>query len=1474
MPGAVRRQTADEGPFVVTPSAAVKGEDLPAAVFRCCGRNYQRRCAVYGMNSSRLARGVLLLTATIVLGLLGGSHFLHSTAARAAGEANLSSQPVNVVLNEVMPKPASGEAAWVELYVEAFRVYLPIVFKSGGSLQSVSPSGLQAAASGIDLSGWQVSNESGDVYTLPAALTDVPANTYVLIYFDGLGAGSDDYDPSDGLITLHTPAGLGDVFPDEAGQVALYQPGTLSAQTIVDFLVWGGFDASAGSNAVAAGVWPRGQAATFENGFGDISLEDILEKGESLGRFPGSSGMGAGVWSNYPPADTTPGAANPVQPVLFVTPENGASVDASEFSLAWRTAAGADSYRFQLDDDSDFTSPLVDVVVEHPYYQPSANLQKPGAPLLPAGTYYWRVAPLRSSLMAAWSSIFQFETLTPVGGTEKVLDIARVRQNKDSYLLGLDGAPEGDPTTNTPEDAWDSPAPCTEPPCVDDTKYMHGNMYCVRASIRMMASWYNGGQMLSMDRISYHILEEWSGNTRPGSNDGIPDNDLGYNRGMYFPDEEDEGISWALNTTIHGPEAKPTFAEIRAWIDADRPVMFRRPGHMMVINGYRVDADGVEFIHVLDPDQPPDFERWQEYDTQTIEGYWPGPASGTGRTDEASVWTDSDGDGIMDFDEVVRFNLDPFSPDTDGDWVQDKQDMRAYVFDALGNYDKRDADFDGDSARKEADPDNDGDGSPDGCEDFTYNGIYEPPLGESNNFDADETRACVPQFEILYPLKVAPVNAGAPAAPHKILVQVSAAVPAGWTLSLTPADFSVRIGTETASVLAVYPSADTYFLVVSPPVQGSAAYYNLQVALNGAGTDSEENAVYYLESPPQDEVIVLDRSGSMASDGKMEAAQNAGSAFVDFLDDGDAIGVTSFADSASTDYPLTTITSGGTERDDAIAAIDGLTAGGSTALGQGVQQGYGLLTASGDPAHDWSLVLLSDGWENVPPYWEDVEGSITDAVVHTVALGDGADTALLQSIAGSKHGTYFFVDVDPPSAPNIAAVTAGMPPLDIPTQLPNRLADAYVSIGELTHGMQRLAENTGWAQEQQTVTFAVDIGAGIPEAVFTVNWDSRGGFIKIGLTDPSGQAVTPDAEYRDDTHHQVRVRSPQSGEWTVALQILKPATEYHFMLSAQSETTLMAAVGGTPEERVPWDDVPIYGILSDYKPIGGSQASVYALVAGPGLPRMDSIATIQLFDDGAHGDGGADDGVFAGMIPAPASPGGFTVKLVAWGTNNSGETFTRYAHADFNVRPRLAYLWDDDADTAVEYKALLEDDGWAVDLLPLEDVPGTNFSRYSLIVVGPDTGLYYTFDDPDASAALAQWNTPILGLGSGGAALFSDFDLSIGYGHTWFSSNNEVYAVTPASDFWHEPFEVDVDPKTNLAALYPGTVTELGVYIPEEIPGVTPIAREKRNETHYPVVLETRNGREYILWGYNLGPDGMTDDGRKLLLNLSAYLGR
>ncbi|MEZ4640395.1 MAG: VWA domain-containing protein [Caldilineaceae bacterium] len=1220
-----------------------------------------------------------------------------------------------VLLNEVMPKPAAEGAAWVELYVGAtpdvtMNLYLPTI--AGIPAESAASTAQAASTAAIDLSGWQISNEDGQIYTLPAEVPALNEGIYVLVYFDGQGAAANDYDPADGRITLHTQPGLGDVFPDAQGQAALYRPGDRNADTIVDFVAWGGLDETKAANALTVGIWGRGAAVSFENGFGDISQEDVLERDESAGRYPGAGISGVNAWANYPPGSATPGTFNDLPPVTFITPENGAAVDNSTLSLSWRAAQGAQSYRFQLDAATDFVTPLIDTSTPDTYFKPD--------PALAAGNYFWRINPIRNGIPAGWTPPFAI-TAVSVGqmqaaeAGEKVLGIERVRQNKDSRLLGLDGAPEGDPTTDTPENAWDAAAPCTEPPCADNTKFTHGSSYCVRASIRMMASWYNGNQQLSMDRISYYVLQEWTGNTNPGTNDATPDNDLGYARGMYYPDEEDRGISWALNANITTPGGKPTFQQIRDAIDADRPIMFRNPGHMMIMDGYRETAGGDQFIHVLDPDQPPDFERWQDYDTQTIDGYWIGPASGTGRVDEASMWTDSDGDGIMNFDESRRFNLDPYDDDTDGDWVNDKKDMREYVFDSTGNYSKRSSDFDGDGVRKELDFDNDGDGSPDGCEDTNYNGIYQAASGETNNFSAASSQACVPLFNILYPLKTVPVNAGDPAAPDKILVQVSTAVPNGWSQTFTAADFSVTIGGSTAAVLSVYPSADTYFLVVSPPTGLAAAFHNIEVSLSGTGSDAEENAVYFLAKPNNDEVIVMDRSGSMLSNDKIGAAKNAASAFVDFLNDGDSIGVTSFAGSATTDYALTTIT-GAAERTAAIAAINGFVASGSTALGQGVQQGYGELTSAGNTDHDWSLVLLSDGWENVAPYWVDVQATVTDAVVHTVALGDDADKTLLQSIAGSKHGNYFFVDVDPPGAATASAASISVAPPQIAGTLPNRLADTYIAIGELTHKYQRLFDYIADASEQRVFGLEVYVGSGLPEAIFSLNWDDPAGYLNMTLVDPDGNQFKPEVEYRGDTHYQVRVPQPLRGIWAVQINVLKPTSELQFMLSGKTVTTLIGAVGGDPEERAVGVPVPIYGVLTDQKPIPG--ADVYALISGPGVPvapkSIDANRSLllQLFDDGNHGDGKADDGLYANLLNGVTEPGGYTVKLLAAGKNNEGEEFLRYASTGFNVRPRAAYLWHEDLETALDYEQLLQANNWVVDPINLADVPKTNFGPY------------------------------------------------------------------------------------------------------------------------------------------------------------------
>jgi hypothetical protein len=254
-----------------------------------------------------------------------------------------------------------------------------------------------------------------------------------------------------------------------------------------------------------------------------------------------------------------------------------------------------------------------------------------------------------------------------------------------------------------------------------------------------MVSFY--GKSLSQDRIAYFTEEE---NTGVGN--GIPEGDLAHGIGMSYSSidggEETEALEWATDETTTFMDANPTFAQIQAWIDNSQPIMTRKPGHLRTMNGYRVDDAGTQWVHIMDPWSG---ERWETFTTWDGEakGTWVGPVSApNARNDETTVWSDSDNDGIMDFDEQIRFLTGRFDKDSDNDSVEDKNDIREYVFNAADAYNKRNADFDLDGNRKENDPDNDGDTFNDGCEDKNFNGKYEPALGETNNFAVDAAGAC------------------------------------------------------------------------------------------------------------------------------------------------------------------------------------------------------------------------------------------------------------------------------------------------------------------------------------------------------------------------------------------------------------------------------------------------------------------------------------------------------------------------------------------------------------------------------------------------------------------------------------------------------------------------------------------------------------------------------------------------------------
>ncbi|MCB0080898.1 MAG: VWA domain-containing protein, partial [Caldilineaceae bacterium] len=1325
--------------------------------------------------------------------------------------------------------------------------YLPIVNKNVAAAATVAgsddllPAEPLIQGEPVAIAGWTLTDGEGLLYTIPAGLPPVPAGGYVLIYLDGQGPAADQLEFIRGTAILHTPAGIVDRLADDADQVALYTSSIHAAATIRDFVAWGGAPPNA-DDAIAAGIWSAGAYLDFAPSGGYVAAGDGalgLQPNESAGRFPGYTD----VWSIYRGDQLSPGAPNPIPNPAFSRPADGDIIDAATVVLGWSVLPNAAQYMIQIATDATFSNLVVDAVTPYADYHHNG--------LLGTGTFYWRVrSEMASGNRGPWSAPRAIQTIdfgvtAASPSAEKTLGITWQVQHKDTPLLDLSQY-----NNFSGDGAWDAPHP-------DDHRVTeHDNHYCQVAGMSMIASYYCGD--ISQERLSYYAIREY-----PDSKRGLdPDRaclfpectpDLmddfwaGRNKGL-------EALAWSLGYAWNDlsqidryaydpPTTTIPFGNIRTWIDANRPLLVAIPGHIMVVDGYRTGPP--QQIHLLDPWTA---AQWVAYTSNSIQRInWiavykaPGTAGAppAPRSDEASSWTDSDGDGVRDYDEVKRFHTDPFDVDSDGDWVRDKQDIleTVYKLDGTHVYTPTYADFDNDTLRKELDWDNDGDNTPDGCEDVNVNGGYEPAAGESNNFDSTSHNACVPRFDILWPRKTSQANAGDPTAPDKILVQVNTAVPFNWPQSYTAGDFTVTIGGQNSPVVTVYPSGDTYFLVVSPHTQSSGGPFDLTVQL-ASQSDTETQAVYYLPKNPQDEVVVMDRSGSMAYDGKIDAAKNAGNAFVDMLNDNDWVGVASFATTASTDYTLHEIT-GQPIRNAANAAINALVADGTTALGQGTQQGYGLLTAAAHTDHDWTMVLLSDGMENEPPYWADVEPSITDVVVHTVALGEDANRTLLQSIAGAKGGNFFYVDIDPPSPPplDVAALSA---PLAVPfldETLANRLADTYVAIGELSQGWQRLFEAHGQARDGKIFDQTVPVEKGLAGIIFTLNWDDPVGDLTLRLLDPKGNPVTPDMDLRAHTHHQLRVRNPMAGNWTALIQIEKPTDEYQLMVSADAPTTLIAAVGGDPTQRGVGQPVPLYGILTDQHPILGAKVVAYVV-------KPDGSSSLQqLYDDGNHGDGKANDGLYAADFTATTVAGGYSVKLAAEGVNNDNEPFVRYAQTAFNVRHRALYLWEDDMETALDVARLLEANDWLVDRVHLRDVPALDLRTYALLIIGPETGHRGEFHAPDIGGLLLQYPLPVLGMGEGGAAFFEMADLRISWGNTWYSSNHEVFAVVPGSRYWQLPYAVELGATAPLAKLYPEPLPELGVYMPEPGGSIELIAREVKDQQHYPVIRENRRER-------------------------------
>ncbi len=167
------------------------------------------------------------------------------------------------------------------------------------------------------------------------------------------------------------------------------------------------------------------------------------------------------------------------------------------------------------------------------------------------------------------------------------------------------------------------------------------------------------------------------------------------------------------------------------------------------------------------------------------------------------------------------------------------------------------------------------------------------------------------------------------------------------------------------------------------------------------------------QKPRANLVFLIDVSGSMNRPDKLPLLKNALGMLVDTLDPKDSVAIVVYAGAAGTVLEPTPVK----EKGKIMATLEHLTAGGSTAGGEGIRLAYALAEANYDPNGVNRIILATDGDFNVGirnP--EELKGFVerkrqTGIFLTILGFGQGNyNDALMQKLAQNGNGIAAYID--------------------------------------------------------------------------------------------------------------------------------------------------------------------------------------------------------------------------------------------------------------------------------------------------------------------------------------------------------------------------------------------------------------------------------------------------------------------------------